>query len=1573
MACAGLNANSTVFVILMENESGTNIIGNASAPYINNILLPMASYATQYYTPPGNHPSEPNYLWLEAGTNFGILNDDPPSSNAQNTTNHFVSQLKNAGISWKTYQESIDGLSCPTADNYPYAVRHNPFAFFTDVTGSSSPSCTSVIRPFAELANDISNNTLAHYNFITPNVCDDMHDSCAPTNNMIQQGDNWLSQNLPTILNSSAYQNNGLVIIVWDEGSSGSDGPIPCFVLSPLAKNGGGYSNSIRYTHSATLRTLQKIFGVMPLLNGAAAAPDLSDLFVSGAIPNSDLPTVTTTSASNVSGGNATFGGSVNPNGDQTQWWFEYGLTSSYGSDTRQQSSDDYESYSGMSYGSNGGSGFGPITYLEGTGGGVYLENTGAKIDGAKSFGVFSGTTAGGNSGTQGAYRAITNATPAGTLKISIRWNVDNGVSFSGFNLKSAPGNTFGSNELISVGIRPGNGNNAIAVNGGAQTIDLGSDIRGQIVDLVLTYDGASGTYQLGAKFRASAGYSYTSGNLKASNATPADLGFGNFNTQRSGASNQNVIYDSIALVDNPSAGNGTTPVTINYNISGLTPNTTYHYRAVAQNTRGTTYGADQTFGFPLVPPANAAYHSTNSTSGNFQARIYDATGHIALAEPDLGGNPLANLITFCPPSAKINGASYDFGAIESATNISNGLQIVQSFAGSTITAQLTFTSDGVMHYEVTNWNGLTPTETDVTAASNSTEHFYGFGEKFNTLDQSNNTVHIMSSDIGGNKGDNSYKSSPWFLSTRGYGFHLDSTAESYFNMHIPSASDRYTVQNLIGTDTIHSWLKFNIVPGPKLTDALSRYTGYTGRPYLPPPWVFGTWISSDIWRTGGEVRYAITKYRDSGIPASVFVFDSPWEVSYNDFTWNFGTPNSPGQFRTGGTYEGTTSHSSASYDGFSSVTDMMTFLQQNGVKVVCWFTPFLNTISNHEGLPGQNDGQSPNYNTAASNGYLVKTSTSNSTPLSVGWWKGIGSPIDFTNAAAQNWFLTTQLQPLVNGSNVTTMSGGQEPVIGGFKTDDGEAVQSDPSHPYIPKTAAYSDGRTGTEMQNGYSQVYHGTVSSLLGANGILFSRSGFTGTGAFPAGWPGDNLPNYSQSGGLQSVITAGDSAAMSGYSIWGHDIGGYINGPFENDRADLFMRWSQYGAFSPIMQMHRQVDSGNLQQYPWGYGTNSSGADALANYVTYAKLHSQLFPYIYTYASEASIDGLPIIRPEVLMNQNDTNTYGIQHSYYFGNELLVAPMNAADSTSRNVYLPAGNWYDYWTNAKYVGGQNLAWSNSDTTKMPLFVRESSIIPMLTNVPQTLNNANYVNNSGITTMDSALTFLIYPGASAASFNLYDGTTAQCSVTGTVTTVAISSSGRAITLKIFEAASPAGAEWNGVRLPNVASQSALNSSSLGWFYDSTGQFLYVKIPHNGGTSMIMFGPDSVGDGATDSWRSYSGLAGDGSQDNIDSDGDGLTNLQEYFAGTNPNNPASRFAIQSVARQPNGFVINWQSVAGINYQLQWKAQITDSWQSVSSNNMPLNFSGNGTMLSWTDDGSLTSGFPAPSRFYRAIVP
>lgn len=291
----------TVFLIVMENHDWSSILGSPDAPYINHSLLPRASYARAYYNPPGLHPSLPNYLWLEAGTNCfpdtGCIQDDgDPGSHATHTRHHLTALLTRAGVSWRAYEENTDGSSCPlhshtvmqmlAANGMPglgyalYSAKHDPFVYFDDVTNNQSASsriCLAHIRPFSQLATDLRRTTVARYNVITPNVCDDMHTGCPMLSNRVRQGDRWLSRVVPAILASAAYRAGGAVFITWDEAAHG-DGPIGLIALSPEAK-GHGYSNAVHYTHSSLLRTIEEIFGVRPLLGGAAHAADLSDLF----------------------------------------------------------------------------------------------------------------------------------------------------------------------------------------------------------------------------------------------------------------------------------------------------------------------------------------------------------------------------------------------------------------------------------------------------------------------------------------------------------------------------------------------------------------------------------------------------------------------------------------------------------------------------------------------------------------------------------------------------------------------------------------------------------------------------------------------------------------------------------------------------------------------------------------------------------------------------------------------------------------------------------------------------------------------------------------------------------------------------------------------------------------------------------------------------------------------------------------------------------------------------------------------------------------------------------------------
>ena len=144
--------------------------------------------------------------------------------------------------------------------------------------------------------------------------------------------------------------------------------------------------------------------------------------------------------------------------------------------------------------------------------------------------------------------------------------------------------------------------------------------------------------------------------------------------------------------------------------------------------------------------------------SGPLQARIFQGSGHLALAGPDLAGTPHANVLTFEPPVVTVGGRAQTIGRVVSSSPLPDGFELVQDLGGTNITARLTFPADGVLRYEVTDWNGPLPDQTSVSAASDVSEHFYGFGEKFDTFDQAGRFVRTQTFDHPGNKGDRSYK-----------------------------------------------------------------------------------------------------------------------------------------------------------------------------------------------------------------------------------------------------------------------------------------------------------------------------------------------------------------------------------------------------------------------------------------------------------------------------------------------------------------------------------------------------------------------------------------------------------------------------------------------------------------------------------------------------------------------------------------------------------------------------------------------------------------------------------------------
>ncbi len=274
-----------VFVIVMENHAANQIYGNTThAPYINETLLPAAARAGNYQDDLPALPSEPHYIWMEAGTNsfsdWVFLTDaDPSSLNSTDETEHLVSQMKTADVSWMAYQEDLNASTgaCPTNSSGYYAAKHDPFVFFTDVAGdppsSTNAYCAAHHKPFSALTDDLAAGSVAAFNFITPNQCHNMHGQSGCPSDTVKAGDDWLAAQLPSLID---YVNlhNGVIVVAWDEPET--SGGMPLFVLGPHVKN--NYASPLAYSHSSLLKSLEEIFG-LPILADVAAANDFSDLF----------------------------------------------------------------------------------------------------------------------------------------------------------------------------------------------------------------------------------------------------------------------------------------------------------------------------------------------------------------------------------------------------------------------------------------------------------------------------------------------------------------------------------------------------------------------------------------------------------------------------------------------------------------------------------------------------------------------------------------------------------------------------------------------------------------------------------------------------------------------------------------------------------------------------------------------------------------------------------------------------------------------------------------------------------------------------------------------------------------------------------------------------------------------------------------------------------------------------------------------------------------------------------------------------------------------------------------------
>jgi acid phosphatase len=254
-----------IFTIMMENHSYNEIIGSSQAPYINS-LANANGLATNYVAV--SHPSLPNYLAATGGSTFGVTTDCTTCFQAQ--PNIAVDRVEASGRSWKAYQESMPS-NCFLGNSGEYAQKHNPFVYYDDIRLNST-ECNKDV-PYTQLSTDLASAaTTPSYAWITPNLIDDMHDGT------VAQGDTWLSQNVPAILNSPAFTTqHSLLMITWDEDDGSQGNQVPMILVG----NGvtAGSRSAVHYNHYSYMATIEASWGLAPLTSNDGGAAAMSDFF----------------------------------------------------------------------------------------------------------------------------------------------------------------------------------------------------------------------------------------------------------------------------------------------------------------------------------------------------------------------------------------------------------------------------------------------------------------------------------------------------------------------------------------------------------------------------------------------------------------------------------------------------------------------------------------------------------------------------------------------------------------------------------------------------------------------------------------------------------------------------------------------------------------------------------------------------------------------------------------------------------------------------------------------------------------------------------------------------------------------------------------------------------------------------------------------------------------------------------------------------------------------------------------------------------------------------------------------
>jgi sulfoquinovosidase len=579
--------------------------------------------------------------------------------------------------------------------------------------------------------------------------------------------------------------------------------------------------------------------------------------------------------------------------------------------------------------------------------------------------------------------------------------------------------------------------------------------------------------------------------------------------------------------------------------------------------------------------------------------------------------------------------------------------------------------SASTLRVEVTI-DGTIPRAIGAAFAGTEDEGFLGFGERFTRTDQRGLRVYNWAEEGGIGAGEDkpsgpsnpmpngeamSYYPVPFFVSTQGYGFWLDTTWRSTFDLGVDH-SDAWRVWEIGPSLSYELYLPIPADPRPWPYHLVDLFTAATGRPMLPPAWSYGP-----RRRIGAGSLV-------NGVPEIQVMRDEDLAITAVDDALHF---------LPAGSHVGREAELAAWVASAHAL----------GYKVNGYYNSLL-----------ANDPESPLWDEVQkgiANGWFLQMADGTPSEVLLISGKTVNVlQIDFTSEAATSWF-----QSMIDWA--------LELDYDGFMYDFGE---------YVQVGVVASNGMTGEELHNLYPVLYDRAGHEKLEASHkagdwLYFARSGYTGSSQYaPMAWSGDPAASFEDSDGLPTMVRAAINMGVSGVPNWGGDIGGFhcvADGAAAAD-AELVTRWIQQGAMTPAM--HDQ----NACKASLGGGEKASiwtAPEAKQAWREYARLHTRLFPYLWALGNAAHATGAPIVRHLFFEHPDRSDLRAVDDAYYFGPALLVAPVVRRGQVSRELALPAGRYLDWRDQSLHAGNQTITVA-APLDKLPLFLRDGHLIPML-------------------------------------------------------------------------------------------------------------------------------------------------------------------------------------------------------------------------------------------------------------------